>query len=226
MGGNVSKVWTQVGSQGREEATTLIVLGKLFSWWRVLWENQSFFLKLSEETFLLPELSLYPSKCKMYSFTLQWCCSFYRDKGKVSIKIHNTHHLAPVNWLLLDFEEHNAGCVIGLSCPLFSLYGLDSVGCSVLSPYRSKLMLLVSNPWPYPGFMSVVFGRYNQKMENTGCYLIFFFFFFFWLHWVFVAVRGLSLVAASGGYSVVVRGLLIAVASLVMEHGLWVHGLQ
>ena len=26
-------------------------------------------------------------------------------------------------------------------------------------------------------------------------------FFFFWLHWVFVAARGLSLVAASGGYS-------------------------
>ena len=27
------------------------------------------------------------------------------------------------------------------------------------------------------------------------------FFLFFWLHWVFVAVHGLSLVAASGGYS-------------------------
>ena len=27
------------------------------------------------------------------------------------------------------------------------------------------------------------------------------FFFVFWLHWVFIAVRGLSLVAASGGYS-------------------------
>ena len=26
-------------------------------------------------------------------------------------------------------------------------------------------------------------------------------FIYFWLHWVFVAVRGLSLVAASGGYS-------------------------
>ena len=26
-------------------------------------------------------------------------------------------------------------------------------------------------------------------------------FFFFWLHWVFVAARGLSLVVASGGYS-------------------------
>ena len=34
----------------------------------------------------------------------------------------------------------------------------------------------------------------------------------FWLRWVFVAVRGLSLV--------VVRGLLIAVASLVAEHRL------
>ena len=26
-------------------------------------------------------------------------------------------------------------------------------------------------------------------------------FFFFWLHWVFIAVRRLSLVAVSGGYS-------------------------
>ena len=32
-------------------------------------------------------------------------------------------------------------------------------------------------------------------------------------------LRGLSLVVASGGYSVVVRGLLIVVASLVAEHG-------
>ena len=41
------------------------------------------------------------------------------------------------------------------------------------------------------------------------------------LRWVLVAVRGLSLVAASGGYCfVAVRGLLIAMASLVVEHGL------
>ena len=46
-------------------------------------------------------------------------------------------------------------------------------------------------------------------------------FFFFWLRWVFVAVRRLSLVAASGGLLfVVVRGLLIAMASLVAEPGL------
>ena len=39
-----------------------------------------------------------------------------------------------------------------------------------------------------------------------------------WLRWVFIEVRGLSLFAPSRGY--VVRGLLIAVASLVAEHGL------
>ena len=38
-----------------------------------------------------------------------------------------------------------------------------------------------------------------------------------WLHWVLAAVGGLSLVAVSEGYSLVeARGLLIAVASLVV----------
>ena len=46
-------------------------------------------------------------------------------------------------------------------------------------------------------------------------------FIYFRLRWVFVAARRLSLVAASGGYSVVVCGLLIAVPSLVAEHRLW-----
>ena len=46
---------------------------------------------------------------------------------------------------------------------------------------------------------------------------------FFWqgLHWVFVAMRGLSLVAESRRLLFfVVHGLLIVVASLVAEHGL------
>ena len=44
-------------------------------------------------------------------------------------------------------------------------------------------------------------------------------FFFFWLCWVFVSVCGLSLVVTSRGYSlIVVHGLLIVVASLVVEH--------
>ena len=46
-------------------------------------------------------------------------------------------------------------------------------------------------------------------------------FFIFWLCWVFVAARGLSLVLVSGELLFVeVHGLLIAVASLVAEHGL------
>ena len=42
---------------------------------------------------------------------------------------------------------------------------------------------------------------------------------FFWLHWISVAAHGLSLVAASSGYSLAALcKLLIAVASLVAEH--------
>ena len=46
-------------------------------------------------------------------------------------------------------------------------------------------------------------------------------FIYFSLCWVFVAACGLSLVAVIEGYSlVVVHGFLIAVASLVVGHGL------
>ena len=46
---------------------------------------------------------------------------------------------------------------------------------------------------------------------------------YFWLHWVFVAARGLSLVAVERGLLFVVMcGLLIAVASLCC--GAWVLG--
>ena len=44
----------------------------------------------------------------------------------------------------------------------------------------------------------------------------------FWLCWIIVAACGLSLVAASRGYSLVAtHRLLIAVASLVVEHRVW-----
>ena len=39
------------------------------------------------------------------------------------------------------------------------------------------------------------------------------------LHWVFVAARGLSLVAVSGGYSLLRSGDFSLWASLVVEHG-------
>ena len=44
---------------------------------------------------------------------------------------------------------------------------------------------------------------------------------FMWLCWVFMPTHGLSLVMESGDYSLVaVHRLLIAVAFLVVEHGL------
>ena len=45
-------------------------------------------------------------------------------------------------------------------------------------------------------------------------------FLYFWLHWAFVAACGLSLVAVSGAYSLVL-GLLSVVASLLEDHGLY-----
>ena len=41
---------------------------------------------------------------------------------------------------------------------------------------------------------------------------------YFGLCWVFLAAHRLSPVVVRGGYSVAMRGLLIAVASLVTEH--------
>ena len=54
-------------------------------------------------------------------------------------------------------------------------------------------------------------------------YLLFILLIYFWLHWVFwvfIAAGELSLVAEHGATLIVVHGLLIAVASLVAEHGL------
>ena len=52
----------------------------------------------------------------------------------------------------------------------------------------------------------------------------FFNLFYFWLHWVLLC-EGISLVAASGDYSLAAAlKLLLAVASLVVEHrlsGMW-----
>ena len=78
---------------------------------------------------------------------------------------------------------------------------------------------------------SLKFLKFYQKNRQYRSFFFFYkfilFIYYFCLRWVFVAARWLSLVAASRGYSfVAVRGLLIAVASLVAEHGLQVHGLQ
>ena len=78
------------------------------------------------------------------------------------------------------------------------------IGCRVLDN-RSNLQLCCSNLLYFHWNIFFLFT------ENFIC---------FWLCWIFVAARGLSLVALSGVFSLaVVLGLLIAVASLT-EHRL------
>ena len=50
-------------------------------------------------------------------------------------------------------------------------------------------------------------------------YLFIYLFIYFWQHWVFIAARAFSVVVRGGSSLVVVCRLLIAVASLVVEHG-------
>ena len=44
-------------------------------------------------------------------------------------------------------------------------------------------------------------SKHTEPQFHLFLKLIYFIFIYFWLCWVFIAVRGLSLVAASGGYS-------------------------
>ena len=75
-------------------------------------------------------------------------------------------------------------------------------------------------PLPMQGHTAPFEGRLNCYFFKQDCLFIF-------GCAGSLLVRGLSLVAASGGYSLtVVRGLLIAVASLVAEHGLQEHWLH
>ena len=51
-------------------------------------------------------------------------------------------------------------------------------------------------------------------------FLFFYLFIYLWLHWVFIAARAFSSCGEWGLLFVAVRGLLVAVASLIAEHGL------
>ena len=67
----------------------------------------------------------------------------------------------------------------------------------------------------------LTFGVFPAHLFFFFFIIYLFIFFNFWLCWVFVSVRGLSLVAASGGHSSSqCVGPLIIAASLVAEHRL------
>ena len=72
-------------------------------------------------------------------------------------------------------------------------------------------------------FFSVENPVVNSKGDNRAWVFWLLFltvFIYFWLCWILVAVCRLSLIVVSRGYSLIaVLGLLIAVASLISEHG-------
>ena len=109
--------------------------------------------------------------------------------------------------------------------PIFSHYSV----CQFLCQFCSMLNV-VSQQYILPlGRTKHLINIYIQNFLYDlyfFCFYKFIYFIYFCLCWVFVAARGLSVLAASRGYSVAVLGLLIAVASLLVEHGLQVHGLQ
>ena len=61
------------------------------------------------------------------------------------------------------------------------------------------------------------------QLVHTGCLTkVVFFYFIHFYFWLCGCCMGFSLVAKSGGYSLVaVRGILVAVASLAAEHRLY-----
>ena len=91
------------------------------------------------------------------------------------------------------------------------------------TPIRHKLFhLMAFHKSPMVrAFLFILFPCFSDSILLFFYLCIFIICFYFWLCWVFVAACGLSLVAASVGYSLLpCVGFLIAVVSPVAEHGL------
>ena len=70
-------------------------------------------------------------------------------------------------------------------------------------------------PVCFPNFLWILFISLNYLFS----------YFYYWPHWVFATVRGLSLVAASGGY-LIVLGFLLRWLLLLVSAGSKAHGLS
>ena len=96
---------------------------------------------------------------------------------------------------------------------------ISATFCDWKIPLLSLLFIWSSNlghcPPPIPQLM-----RTPARCISFFFLIFIYLFIYFWLCWVFVSVRGLSLVAASGGHSSSQCAGLTVAASLVAEHRL------
>ena len=103
-------------------------------------------------------------------------------------------------------------------------YGLSKLDLSKIFTYMDEKNEKINEIIRDNYHEVTVWGSEGELTEATLLLLLSYFlkskFIYFWLHWISVAM--LSLVVASRGQLLVaVHELLIAVASLVSEHGLW-----
>ena len=108
---------------------------------------------------------------------------------------------------------------LGTWASVFAAVGSE-VGAHRLS-CSSAWAILPDQDWAYVSGIVRTSVTTGPPVSPLTCVFCFLRFICFWLCWVFVAVRGLSLVAASRDHALVAAyKLLIAVSSLVVEQGL------
>ena len=95
-------------------------------------------------------------------------------------------------WFLRQIWIRSLLCRVNLGCRFFSFITL-SISCHSLLTCRVSAKKSADNLMGIPLYVIFCFSLAAFHISSLN--------FYFWLHWVFVAVHGLSLVAASGGYS-------------------------
>lgn len=136
--------------------------------------------------------------------------------------------LAPTRGFL-SFREDSASLTDGVSCCSTFAEGVipgsqKGILSAFLTVKGSVLSQRVHNAGTYSSFKTwrasvPAHGKACAQVFSKSCLLISF---FFWLQWIFAAVHGLSSCSSGeqGLLCLVVWGLLIAAASLIVEHGL------
>ena len=132
--------------------------------------------------------------------------------------------------------EGSPGVTIGFSTSLYSLFllGMSSsqsgISKRVCLPLGFSEWFFFFSDWTESGNLGLIIRKGDILFLHLLAVAFFFLRFIclllFWLWWLFVALLRLSLVAASRGYSSLLCGLLIKVASLAAEHTVHALGLQ